>query len=208
MKLGGSKDLQFWNIICKFLFRIWILLARPRLLLVHRSVVFKIFLFFLNLCIFNDKKSLDVIILLIIWFLMITWPALCPARSTPWNKTPESQLPINRISSSFFAPYLLASLKAIECSTGLSNPSGRTNISTLNFANGRTSRMAGPASSTLVKLSLKYFLLSHFLLVFLPTTLASLSLGVMLINCTTTPRDSATNIEKNIPKRRARVSAT
>ncbi len=39
--------------------------------------------------------------------LMITWPALCPAGSTFWNKTPKSQFPINRISSSFFAPHLL-----------------------------------------------------------------------------------------------------
>ncbi len=39
--------------------------------------------------------------------------------STFWNKTPKSQLSINRISSFFFfAPHLLASLKAIECSTG------------------------------------------------------------------------------------------
>ncbi len=50
--------------------------------------------------------------------LMITRPALCPAGSTFWNKTPKSQLPINQISSSFFAPHLLASLKATECSTG------------------------------------------------------------------------------------------
>ncbi len=50
--------------------------------------------------------------------LMITRPALYPAGSTFWNKTPKSQLPINRISSSFFASHLLASLKAIECSTG------------------------------------------------------------------------------------------
>ncbi len=49
---------------------------------------------------------------------MITWPALCPAGSTFWNKTRKSQLPINRISSFFFVPYLLASLKAVECSTG------------------------------------------------------------------------------------------
>ncbi len=34
--------------------------------------------------------------------LMITRPALCPAGSTSWNKTSKSQLPINRISSSFF----------------------------------------------------------------------------------------------------------
>ncbi len=80
---------------------------------------------------------------------MINRLALCPAGSTFWNKTPKSQLLINRISSSFFAPHLLASLKAIECSTGLS---GRTNISKLNFASGRTGRTTGPASSTLVKL--------------------------------------------------------
>ncbi len=54
--------------------------------------------------------------------IMITWPAICPARSTFWNKTPKSQLPINRISSSFFAPHLSALLKAIlECSTGSSS---------------------------------------------------------------------------------------
>ncbi len=49
---------------------------------------------------------------------MITWPALCPARITFWNQTPKSQLPINRISLSFFALHLLASLKAIKCITG------------------------------------------------------------------------------------------
>ncbi len=81
---------------------------------------------------------------------MITRPALCPAGSTFWNKTPKSQLLINRISSSFFVPHLLASLKAIEYSTA---PSDETNISKLNFASGRTGRTAGPAS-TLVKLSL------------------------------------------------------
>ncbi len=87
---------------------------------------------------------------------MITRPALCPAGSTFWNKTPESQLPINRISSSFFfAPHLLASLKAIECSTGPSIGTNISKLSKLNFASGRTGRMAGPASSTLVKLSLR-----------------------------------------------------
>ncbi len=84
---------------------------------------------------------------------MITRPALCPAGSTFWIKTSKSQLPINRISSYFFALHPLALLKAIECSTA---PSGKTNISKLNFTSGRTGRMAGPAaSSTLVKLSLK-----------------------------------------------------
>ncbi len=79
-----------------------------------------------------------------------------PAGSTFWNKIPKSQLPINRISSSFFfVSHLLASLKAIiECSVG---PSGRTNISKLNFASGRTGKTAGPASSTLVKLSLTVY---------------------------------------------------
>ncbi len=82
---------------------------------------------------------------------MITWPALCPAGNTFWNKIPKSWLPIYRISSSFFALHLLASLKATECSTG---PFHRTNISKLNFASGRTGGTAGAASSTLVKLSL------------------------------------------------------
>ncbi len=41
-----------------------------------------------------------------------------------------------------------------------------------------------------------FFLLSCFGLVFLPTTLASLPPGVMLLNRSTTPRNSATNIEK------------
>ncbi len=36
-------------------------------------------------------------------------------------------------------------------------PFHRTNISKLNFTSGRTGRTAGPASSTLVKLSLKPF---------------------------------------------------
>ncbi len=93
---------------------------------------------------------------------MVTRPALCPARSTFWNKTPKSQLPINRISSSFFfVPHLLATLKAIECGTG---PSGGTNISKLNFASGRTDRTAGPASSTLVKLSLSWHITLSLLL--------------------------------------------
>ncbi len=52
----------------------------------------------------------------------------------------------------FFGPHLLASLKAIECST---SPSDRTNISKLNFASGRTGRTAVPSSGTLVKLLLK-----------------------------------------------------
>ncbi len=47
---------------------------------------------------------------------------------------------------------------------------------------------------------LKYFLLSHFCLVFLPTTLASLPPGVMLLNRNTAPRDSAIDIEKH-PKK-------
>ncbi len=34
--------------------------------------------------------------------LMTTRPALCPAGSTFWNKTPKSQLPIYRISFCFF----------------------------------------------------------------------------------------------------------
>ncbi len=43
---------------------------------------------------------------------------------------------------------------------------------------------------------LLFFLLSLFRLVFLPITLASLPPRVMLLNHSTTPRDSATNIEK------------
>ncbi len=43
---------------------------------------------------------------------------------------------------------------------------------------------------------LKFFLLSRFHLVFPPTTLASLPPGVMLLNRSTTLRDSATDIEK------------
>ncbi len=35
---------------------------------------------------------------------------------------------------------------------------------------------------------------------FLPTTLTSLPPGVMLLNCSTAPRDSATNIEKTSQK--------
>ncbi len=52
-------------LVCKFLFRTWILFVSPTLLLVHRSAVFKIF----YLYIFTDKEPLDVIILPIIWFL-------------------------------------------------------------------------------------------------------------------------------------------
>ncbi len=43
---------------------------------------------------------------------------------------------------------------------------------------------------------LKFFLFSRFCLAFLPTTFASLPPGVMLLNRRTTPRDSATEIEK------------
>ncbi len=46
----------------------------------------------------------------------------------------------------------------------------------------------------------KVFLLSRFRLVFLPTTLFSLPSGVMLLNRSTTPRDSATDIEKTSRK--------
>ncbi len=48
-------------------------------------------------------------------------------------------------------------------------------------------------------IGLKYFLLSHFCLVVLPTNLATLSHGVMLLNCTEL-RDSTTNIEKTSRK--------
>ncbi len=47
---------------------------------------------------------------------------------------------------------------------------------------------------------LKFFLLSCFLLVFLPTTLTSLPPGVMLLNHSIAPRDSATDIEKTSQK--------
>ncbi len=40
------------------------------------------------------------------------------------------------------------------------------------------------------------FLLPRFYLVFLPSTLPSLPRGVMLLNCSTAPRDSATDIVK------------
>ncbi len=45
-----------------------------------------------------------------------------------------------------------------------------------------------------------FFLLSRFHLVFLPTTLASPPPGVMLLNRSTTPRDSTINIEKTSQK--------
>ncbi len=47
---------------------------------------------------------------------------------------------------------------------------------------------------------LKYFLLSRFRLVFLPTTLASLPPGVMLLNHSTIPWNSTTDIEKTSRK--------
>ncbi len=47
---------------------------------------------------------------------------------------------------------------------------------------------------------LKFFLLSCFRLVFLPTTLISLPPGVMLLNCSTAPKGSATEIEKTSGK--------
>ncbi len=84
-------------------------------LFIHRSIVFKIFFYFFYLRIFTDKKSVDVIILPIIWVL-------------------------------------------------------------------------------------KFFLLSRFRLVFLPTTLISLPPGVMLLNRSPTTRDSATDIEKTSRK--------
>ncbi len=43
---------------------------------------------------------------------------------------------------------------------------------------------------------LKFFLLSRFGLVLLSTTLVSLPPGVMLLICSTTPRDSAADIER------------
>ncbi len=45
-----------------------------------------------------------------------------------------------------------------------------------------------------------FFLLSRFHFVFLPTKLASLPPGVMLLNHSTATRDSATNIEKTTQK--------
>ncbi len=102
-------------LVCKFLFRIQILFAHPMLLLVHRSIVLKILLLFFYLLIFNDKKSLDVIILPIIWFLKLS-------------------------------------------------------------------------------------LLPRLHLVFLPTILASLPPRVMLLNRSTAPRDSTTDIEKTSRK--------
>ncbi len=47
---------------------------------------------------------------------------------------------------------------------------------------------------------LKFFLLSHFCLVFQPTTLPSLHPGVMLLDRSTAPRDSASDIEKTSRK--------
>ncbi len=47
---------------------------------------------------------------------------------------------------------------------------------------------------------LKFFLLSRFGLVFLFITLPSLPPGVMLLNRSSTPRDSATDIEKTFQK--------
>ncbi len=81
---------------------------------------------------------------------MITRPALCPAGSTFWNKVPKSQLPYNRISSFFCATFT----NITECNRIQHGSFRRTNLSKLNFANGRISRTAGPASSTPVKLSL------------------------------------------------------
>ncbi len=46
------------------------------------------------------------------------------------------------------------------------------------------------------------YLLSRFRLVFLPITLVSFPPGVILLNCSTVPRDSATDIEKNLNKAR------
>ncbi len=66
---------------------------------------------------------------------MITRPALCPAGSTFWNKTPKSQLPINRISSSFFCAASTGITKSNRMQYGSFR---RTNTSKLNFASGRT----------------------------------------------------------------------
>ncbi len=43
---------------------------------------------------------------------------------------------------------------------------------------------------------LKFYLLSRFHLVFLPTTLTSFPPGVMLLNCSIAPRDGTTDIKK------------
>ncbi len=85
---------------------------------------------------------------------MITGPSLCPAGSTFWNKTPKSQFPINRISSSFFC---VASTGITESNRMQYGSFCRTNISKLNFASAGTGRTAGPTSNTLVKLSLRTF---------------------------------------------------
>ncbi len=84
--------------------------------------------------------------------LMITRSVLCPAEVPSGIKLPNLSSQSTEFHHLFFATHLLALLKAIECSTG---PPGRTNISKLNFASGRTGKTAGPASNKLAKLSLK-----------------------------------------------------
>ncbi len=117
MLLWTSRSLRAQRktviLVCKFLFRIWILFAPPTLLLVHRSEVFKM------------KKKIIYIFLLI---------------------------------------------KNLWCDITADN------------------------------MVFQIFLLSRFRHVFLPTTLASLPPGVMLLNRSTTQRDSATDIEKTSQK--------
>ncbi len=47
----------------------------------------------------------------------------------------------------------------------------------------------------------KFLLLSHFHLMFLPTNLITLPPGVMLLNRSTAPRDSTTDVEKKHPRK-------
>ncbi len=86
--------------------------------------------------------------------LMITRSVLCPAEVPSGIKLPNISSQTTEFHHLFFTPHLLASLKAIECNTGSSSGTNISKLSKLNFASGRTGRTAGPASSTLVKLSL------------------------------------------------------
>ncbi len=77
---------------------------------------------------------------MLLFFIMITRPTLCPAGSTFWNKTPKSRLPINQISSSFFWATSTAVTESNRMQYGSFR---RTNISKLNFASSKAGGTAG-----------------------------------------------------------------
>ncbi len=78
---------------------------------------------------------------------MINRPVLCPAGSTFQNKAPNQP--------NFIIFFCVVSTGITESSRMQFGSFHRTNISKLNFASGKTGGTADPASSMLVKLSLR-----------------------------------------------------